>query len=238
MKFRNVLVAGIAAMTMAVGSAQAASVFSGTMSGDFIKVKNLSGWGNSADVDGNTVTWGNKYDWHHSEMEIVTTDFSKDLEVGTNNVKIGTLSWFNASWYNFDDFFKVKAVLTLDLDSPLDHTTNDKIWLEIGTTNNANNPNADGAMIAKFDDFGLDLPFELDTGITLTSFFAELSADSAHKGSFSDNFWVTKEKKKTYLDIFAVIDVQPVPLPAAGWMLIAGVGGLGAMKRRAKKKAA
>eukprot|EP00326_Haptolina_ericina_P003742 CAMPEP_0181218444 /NCGR_PEP_ID=MMETSP1096-20121128/27700_1 /TAXON_ID=156174 ORGANISM="Chrysochromulina ericina, Strain CCMP281" /NCGR_SAMPLE_ID=MMETSP1096 /ASSEMBLY_ACC=CAM_ASM_000453 /LENGTH=202 /DNA_ID=CAMNT_0023310667 /DNA_START=115 /DNA_END=723 /DNA_ORIENTATION=+ len=29
-----------------------------------------------------------------------------------------------------------------------------------------------------------------------------------------------------------------VPLPAAGWMLIAGVGGLGAMKRRAKKKAA
>lgn len=31
--------------------------------------------------------------------------------------------------------------------------------------------------------------------------------------------------------------VEPVPLPAAGWMLLAGFGGLAAMKRRLKKKA-
>ncbi|WP_299962296.1 VPLPA-CTERM sorting domain-containing protein [uncultured Roseobacter sp.] len=31
---------------------------------------------------------------------------------------------------------------------------------------------------------------------------------------------------------------SPVPLPAAAWMLLAGVGGLGAMKRRNKKRAA
>ena len=33
-------------------------------------------------------------------------------------------------------------------------------------------------------------------------------------------------------------DMSPVPLPAAAWMLMAGVGGLGALKRRSKKKAA
>ncbi|MEO1238953.1 MAG: VPLPA-CTERM sorting domain-containing protein, partial [Pseudomonadota bacterium] len=28
------------------------------------------------------------------------------------------------------------------------------------------------------------------------------------------------------------VDVSPIPLPAAGWMLLAGLGGLAAMKRR------
>lgn len=32
------------------------------------------------------------------------------------------------------------------------------------------------------------------------------------------------------------VTAHPVPLPAAGWMLLAGVGGVVAMKRRAKKK--
>jgi hypothetical protein len=34
-----------------------------------------------------------------------------------------------------------------------------------------------------------------------------------------------------------VVEVQPVPLPAAAWMLIAGVGGLGALSRRGKRRA-
>jgi len=32
------------------------------------------------------------------------------------------------------------------------------------------------------------------------------------------------------------VEVNSVPLPAAGWMLLAGVGGMAAMRRRAKKK--
>lgn len=28
------------------------------------------------------------------------------------------------------------------------------------------------------------------------------------------------------------VDPSPVPLPAAGWMLVAGIGGLGALSRR------
>lgn len=33
----------------------------------------------------------------------------------------------------------------------------------------------------------------------------------------------------------SILEVTPVPLPAAGWMLLAGVGGLVAMKRRRQK---
>lgn len=33
-------------------------------------------------------------------------------------------------------------------------------------------------------------------------------------------------------------DVAPIPLPAAGWMLLAGIGGLGALRRRQKRRAA
>ena len=28
---------------------------------------------------------------------------------------------------------------------------------------------------------------------------------------------------------------DPIPLPAAGWLLLAGIGGLGVMKRRSRK---
>jgi hypothetical protein len=48
-------------------------------------------------------------------------------------------------------------------------------------------------------------------------------------------FW-TKEKKDNSAHLYASYSVvpSPVPLPAAGWMLIAGLGGLLAMQRRKK----
>lgn len=54
----------------------------------------------------------------------------------------------------------------------------------------------------------------------------------------SDMFLVgtTDWKDDWGLKYVYVEKIDPVPLPAAGWMLIAGMGGLAAMKRRSKKK--
>ena len=48
-------------------------------------------------------------------------------------------------------------------------------------------------------------------------------------------FW-TEENQDNSAHLYASYSVvpSPVPLPAAGWMLIAGLGGLVAMKRRKK----
>jgi hypothetical protein len=42
------------------------------------------------------------------------------------------------------------------------------------------------------------------------------------------------ESKQTLPSVAGSIAVSPVPLPAAGWMLLAGIGGIVALRRRAK----
>lgn len=46
------------------------------------------------------------------------------------------------------------------------------------------------------------------------------------------DFFLTKENAINEAILVGTYNVSPVPLPAAGWMLIAGLGGLVAMKRR------
>jgi hypothetical protein len=44
----------------------------------------------------------------------------------------------------------------------------------------------------------------------------------------------TSDLTEAPIDGFVPVDVSPVPLPAAGWMLLAGLGGIAAMRRRTK----
>lgn len=49
------------------------------------------------------------------------------------------------------------------------------------------------------------------------------------------DFFLTKENainEAILVGTYTVSDLAPIPLPAAGWMLLAGIGGLAAMKRR------
>lgn len=57
-------------------------------------------------------------------------------------------------------------------------------------------------------------------------------------GAFPDGGFLTSKNYGTAPDQVAPEQLAPVPLPAAGWMLIAGVGGLGAMSRRRRKREA
>lgn len=63
------------------------------------------------------------------------------------------------------------------------------------------------------------------------------SIDAIFDGTIALGLGTTTTTGAKFVGNDIVADIAPVPLPAAGWLLIAGVGGLGAMSRRRKKKA-
>lgn len=66
-----------------------------------------------------------------------------------------------------------------------------------------------------------------------TTYFADLGfTDAGYRLTFWDG------PDGTHFDTQDLVSASPVPLPAAGWMLLAGIGGLAAMRSRHKKKAA
>lgn len=82
-----------------------------------------------------------------------------------------------------------------------------------------------------FDVFGNVSPVNEISGTSLantvdTSGFG-LSGDVIGLGAFSSSYFKVRSMTVSY-------EVPAVPLPAAGWMLFAGLGGLAAMKRRNK----
>jgi hypothetical protein len=99
---------------------------------------------------------------------------------------------------------------------------------------NTGNPAGDDIVLSlgAFD-FGFGLPLGLGDGLTLNGFSTALLSGSA--GTLSGNDWFNPENGESSLGIYANITaIAPVPLPAAGWLMIAGLGGLGALRRRRK----
>lgn len=100
-----------------------------------------------------------------------------------------------------------------------------------------------GAPLLSVDDFQTDIDFKKlscwgscnggwgDNGVTKTKGFPEFT---------SSIFGIGADDKKDQFKIHSitVTHMAPVPLPAAGVMLLAGLGGLAAMRRRQTKTAA
>ncbi|WP_420876405.1 VPLPA-CTERM sorting domain-containing protein [Roseovarius tolerans] len=55
---------------------------------------------------------------------------------------------------------------------------------------------------------------------------------SGSDGNYADGLWTNPEHGHSELGIYA--NISAVPLPAAGWLMIAGIGGLAALRRRRK----
>ncbi|MEE4189628.1 MAG: VPLPA-CTERM sorting domain-containing protein [Roseobacter sp.] len=221
-------------LTFSVGVA-GASTFSGHTAGYFTSENGHSGTYITGSSEGSNtlLQWGytpDRYDddetYDTSFLQILDYSFDQELVSGQNEIRVGALRWYNASSTHVDSQFSAHAWLRFDLDEP----TNlpwawDYVGFNISSTSNSGNPADDSVLGVSFDDYNLNLPINIADRTFLTGFDYR-----AVGGGLDGNEWTNAEDSYSYLEIYAQVEV--VPLPAAGWMLLAGVGGLAAMRRR------
>ncbi|WP_300029484.1 VPLPA-CTERM sorting domain-containing protein [uncultured Roseobacter sp.] len=265
MIFRQIAV-GATALTL-LGSAATGATFEGSTSGLFLGYNFFDSDPTDADNDAaptgagctpgvgcTSVSWGRiaddvpqtgtrprpaptSADSERSVLSFRQTDFSEELDSAKETVDVAYIDWYNAEWTNFDDRFEFNAEFSFGLDGPIARNTFDLFSFVIQTTGNDSPTNDDQAVIRGFEDFRLGTPLALTRGYQLTGFTLSVLEDAGGSafGSVDGDTWSTNEGRSSTLVISA--QIEAVPLPAAGWLLIAGVGGLAAMKRRSKKAA-
>lgn len=146
---------------------------------------------------------------------------------------IGGLKWKNASSAGSitDDAFSLFATLSLDLDIPELAIANQAVSFAI---NNTANPPGDtlgsSALMVGGLTYNLALPIDLGDGLLLSGFTIKGDGHPDNTYDPVTGVWELEEDKKAKLYFYA--NVTQIPLPAAGWMLIAGLGGLAALRRR------
>ncbi|MGX0978395.1 hypothetical protein ACSSVY_004135 [Roseovarius sp. MBR-51] len=193
-----------------------------------------------ASISGPTIAWpgdttgNNNSNPARSSLTINDTDINVGpVPIGTGNYLVGSLTWNNASSPAnvTPDMFTATATIDLLFSSPSVQAGQQALSFDI---TNTGNPDGDDIVLSlgAFD-FGFGLPLALGDGLTLNGFSTALLSGSA--GTLSGNDWYNPENGESSLGIYANITaVAPVPLPAAGWLMIAGLGGLGVLRRRRK----
>ncbi|RKT34536.1 putative secreted protein [Roseovarius halotolerans] len=235
----------ITAALLAVGlttGAHAATV-AGSSSGGFTfeDAQGSGPWYNQTSgaeisADGKTLTWpgdtctifvGCGASTPQSTLTINDVAFSQATTSGNNEVTVGSLTWHNASSDSSitDDLFSAMADITLSFTSPSAAGGTETLSFSI---NNTLNPTGDLIMASPTGalDFGLAVPFDLGSGLTLVSFFAE----EVGPGSLSNGTWSLNEGLTSTVLIKA--NIAAIPLPAGGLLLLTGLGGLAALRRR------
>lgn len=171
-----------------------------------------------------------------STLGIETFNFSQEI-TGPTLVQIGQINWFNEANTAAVNFAAI-ADINLTLTSPVAGSVSEALAFNIDNT--PNNP-ADNILALTFSDFGLSLP----TGVgdlTLLGFSFDLISPISGETLVVSNVtggvrldWTNPENNISTLGIYASFDgPAPIPLPAAGWLMLAGLGGLAAVRRRRK----
>ncbi|WP_256714948.1 VPLPA-CTERM sorting domain-containing protein [Rhodovulum sulfidophilum] len=241
----------IAAM-MTVG-AQAATM-SGSTGGTFTGVVNGHNVGTSA----NTAIWPDDNSWlvcwigpnckrstDQSSLEITEVGFSENV-TAPGTVAVGEIIWHNAAslsgsagWWpdtypGTDSSFSLSANMSIDYAQPTDlPATSQGLSFAI---DNTTNPPGDAISSLIFSDlnYGSILPLDLGEGLTVTGYSFELVDGTYSTFDPESGIWTLQEDRSAALRIVANVDVAPVPVPAAGLMLLGGLGGLAALRRKKK----
>jgi hypothetical protein len=156
------------------------------------------------------------------------------------HIALLSLTWFNAATPAklTDDAFSAFASFVLDFTQPGGGSGSENLTFAI---RNTTNPAGDRAALFVDDgtlDFG-GLPRVLGNGISVVGYSWVLSG----AGTFGTGdgkcgltgYWCNPENQTSTLTLKAQVSV--IPLPAAAWMLLAGIGGLAAVARRKKAAA-
>lgn len=240
----------VSAVALTAGTASAAT-FSGNTYGYFSHIENADhdvfpyNYYSNGGFNGSStgIAWGytdtSDTDFFDtSQLGINDTLFSCELTTGMQSCDVAKIDWYNAASNasTTDEDFNVDARLRFNLDTPVDLDTQyDTLQLNILSTNNTLSPTSDLIVSGDWEQFFLQ-GYDLGNGYTLHGFsLRHEGAGALHNVAGTDFEWTNPENSVSHLYIVADIKgPAPIPLPAAGWMLLAGVGAMAAFRRRRK----
>jgi hypothetical protein len=245
---KTILGATLLVVAGAVG-AQAAT-FAGSFGGSFTDT-NINGSASSVNAcrvdtsQGNNtaLAWGdpdscpdfNESGEDDSYLWILDRTFNEQI-TGHEQVLVGLIQWGNQENTAAEDF-TAEGELRLNITQPTAFSAFTEV-LRFSITN-TDNPTGDIVLAFRWDDFGIATPLALGNNLFLDGFsFGVLSGGTLATSAFGNGLqldWRNPEGNVSKLAIYA--NVSAIPLPAAAWMLLAGIGGLAAVARRKKMAA-
>lgn len=243
-------IAAVSVVSLTAGAASAAT-FSGKTYGYFSQIENADpdvftyNYYSNGAYNGSSsgVAWGyddiTDQDYSDtSQLGINDTHFSCELTYGKQSCDVAKIDWYNASTNSptNDEDFNVDARLRFNLDTPVDLSTQyDTLGLNILSSRNDLSPNSDLIVSGDWEQFFLQ-GYDLGNGYTLHGFTLRVEGAGSLQNVAGTNFeWLTDEDSYSHLYIVAnITGPSPIPLPAAGWMLLAGIGGIAVIRRRRK----